>query len=330
MMGKAGGLSLSFSACSTFERCARRFALQRLNDLLPVPQRFEVKLQARLAPFGTFVGKVSDETIAAALRFFRTQGKYPEDLEAIALRLAGEWWKFSQAWAEAVRSGEGCPISRVWQPLDLFHYREPVSPEEITGLKARLNQVLLSWQSSPWPERIAMCPPERWRGLREPGELPASLRLDDLVVWAAPDFALIEDEDVWILDFKATSPGTAAYLRASTQLRWYALLAHHSWGIPVERLRLAAVWLWPTYSLTEWSVTEAELEEFTERLREQQRLLSGLVQLQDGGALRLETWPIAEDPITCRGCTFRGSCEGARRLEYRQGAASLDEPFSGC
>lgn len=327
MGARTAGISLSHSGLTLYEQCPRRYALKHLSDYLPVPLRWEVKLQGRLAPWATVVGKIVDETLATALLHFREEGKWPDDLYRIAWEIAGEWWRFSQGWVVAVKGDQACPISRRFQPLDRHYYGEEVSGEEIRRLKGHIQLCLENWLASPLPELIAKSDPSCWRGPRRPGEPPSQFLLEGLPLWAAPDFAIRTEERTWIWDWKTGTLTTGSFLRARDQLLWYALLATREWGVPVEQLRLVPVWLLPCFVANEMEVTQAALDLLVRRIRERQWLLSGLIQLSAGGELPLELWPVTEHVPLCRTCPFRGSCEGARRLQEAPVLTTFQDPF---
>src|SRR5947208_1781467 len=93
-----------------------------------------------------------------------------------------------------------CP--RRW----LYHYAHNRLP---ACVHAFADSDLLSW--------IAQFPLDSWQAPRPPTDLAPNFMLDDTKVWAAPDFALVTDKVVYILDWKTGKSDGRAYDTAVRQ-----------------------------------------------------------------------------------------------------------------
>jgi hypothetical protein len=136
---------------------------------------------------------------------------------------------------------------------------------------------------------------------------PESFQLDGVKIYAIPDYAYWQDEQMHIHEWKSGQP-LAAH---SQQITLYGLWAQRQHHLPAHQIHLHLEYLLPgrTFSAV---VTEAELLSIQQLVQES---VAGMAEYLEGGDLRRniplsqEHWELTADQQLCRSCNFYELCQ---------------------
>ncbi len=255
-----------------------------------------------------------DKAISQALRQFRAEGTWPEDLSKLALKLASKGYKFSYYWPQAIQQpGRWPKDDDGFQPLDSHYYKEPPSEEDLADANARIRSSVSNFMASDTPALLASFDRANWDGPRGPEEYPPWFMAEDMPVYASLDFAIRTGECTHIFDWKTGPRGFRKGESASAQLHGYALYAMYEWGVPLDAIRLYVVWLQPGHEREEVPLTREGVEAAKADFRE---VYDALVRKLDGltaQTLVVDQWPCSTSEWACSRCTLRGCCMALRQ-----------------
>lgn len=328
------GLSVSHLSYSTFDNCRRAWLLRYGYNRLPGAPVWTVLEQRRLAPWQTFAGGVVDRVISRSLLEYRATGRWPDDLPERAREISRKWWEVSVRWVRGLGHRQPDEIKqqiRIYNPLDRHYYREPFTPDERQAIHEQVEVSLATFSSGPIPKLIEGFPLEGWRGPAEPGEPLRWYQMGRVPVWSMHDFAMSSDDRTIIIDWKTGKRSQWSYDDAVEQLHWYALCAVCDWQVPADKITLMPVWLYPDLMANEHPVSTERLEEIAKAIEDRFDLLNRMLPPDDSPA-SLDEWPMTEQLWRCKGCQFRGWCEGSRRpgaVSDPQGSGGIEDSLTG-
>jgi len=165
----------------------------------------------------------------------------------------------------------------------------------------------------------------RFEGVRPDQEVPIALVgsggdpehffLDDIKVYAIPDYVYREGQVWCIHDWKSGKPRE----EHAKQLGVYALWAHIKHHVPAEQIRVSIEYLQTGECLSS-GITEAELEATRAEIRASAEEMAEYLEDHDlvrNHPLPQDEWELAAEPTICHMCNFYELCQ-----------PELDELFS--
>lgn len=168
----------------------------------------------------------------------------------------------------------------------------------------RLRAGARTFFEAPALARVRAAAPEHYLACEELG----TIEIDDLKVFAIPDFAFRDGDDLWIYDWKTGSPREQDVF----QLALYCLYAEQKWGADPTAVRCVDAYL-PRGEFTEQTFDRAQLDATLERARASMAAMravhfdadQGLGDPDDFPKIPLDS-PAARE---CRTCNFRELCQ---------------------
>ena len=317
--------TVSYSSYRAFDECRRKWLYSQKASLLPGPTPWDVLQQKKLSPWEAVAGTVVDFVISGALLRYRNTRRWPDRLAETADAAMTEGLRFSKDFAKATGLKERWPRSQVFKPLDRDYYCVPFTKAEEAAIRDIVRVSVENFVGSDLRQFIENSDVSTWRGPRAPLDDRPSFSVGDARVWAAHDFAFDTPEAFYIVDWKTGKLTASSFDAAMQQLHWYALHAVVTWEVPIERIRLMPVWLYPELVAETMRVRQVDLDVLSERIAARYDLLCRLLTPSANGELDLAQFPVTERMRLCERCTFRGACEGARRKGLQEAEVSNPE-----
>lgn len=297
-----------------FDECERRWGLKYFPTFLPDELATQAGLEGGLMNYRLLAGQVVDDVITNAIRQRIGIGNWPDDLLAMAKTILREYIDKSIKWREGEKD-----YDNPRQPVTEIYYCDEITAEEKARTLELLKACLQTFQESEIIPFLESHPIASWRvQSKATDEPPPWYMYDGIPVYAKYDFAIVPDGRAIMLDWKTGKAENERY--ALDQLTWYAVYAMHEWGIALQDIRVAPVWLsvnlprpWEESIVAQEAVTEL-LEKWRARitlLRDRKQLL------ESRSANLFELFPLTNNSNRCRECVFR-MCEGYRRSRQSQ------------
>lgn len=241
-----------------------------------------------------FAGDVVHRVIEKILRDHRAGHARSVDAWLAECRsLLNQGWKESRE-----RQWERDP-KRCTNLFEHFH-RLPVGEAEITRTRERVQVCLRNFLASEIWAQIRASDPRGWRALEE----LQSLDLDAFGLWVKIDFAFAgPDGACWLCDWKTGREED----EHRDQLLAYALHAHHSWGLPPERIRLVPVYLRENQTEVQ-SITAADLTAARRRILDACRAMAAACDDPELNTASMARFPMTDDRRECARCFFQSVC----------------------
>jgi hypothetical protein len=147
---------------------------------------------------------------------------------------------------------------------------------------------------------IGHVPADQWLELEE----RAAFALNDLKVWVQLDFALRDDTDLRIFDWKT---GKADVETTRRQLALYALYAQQRWQEAPDKIILVEFNL-NNGEIFERQTTEDDLNAVRQRVATSAAAMLALLDDPATNVAREEKFPLTDHEATCLRCPFRRVC----------------------
>jgi hypothetical protein len=326
-----GSLSISHSSENAFNRCERGWLIEYGYSQFGKIFGFEFRRQKPLVTLKMLAGSVVDSTLTLALAK-RSQGSdWPslKGMQAFAGKLLDkhvDWSREYRAMKEGDRWGYPQTFHGVTpQPLMGVYYGFPVSEGEVRDVLSHVQTCLRRWVDAGFQDDFDAVPLSQWHVPRSPEKAATPwFWLDDDPAYASFDFLVLGEGDgeTQIFDWKTGDPDASRGL-ALDQLVGYAAFAHVNYGVPLDRIRIAPVYLSEdpvTCSFT--TVDSARLQRKLGEWRDRLALLHERVaayRSDPKGAV--SAFPMTDDLEACRYCKYH-ACEGYRYVEARLGSPS--------
>lgn len=296
--------SWSKSRASTFADCHYRYYLHYYGywggwqfDAPPRKQRLYVL--RRLSSIPQWSGIAVHETIATYLKIFRS-GTKPDLDELIAAAR-------DQMRADYRNSKTG-GYWRVPKSFGLaeHEYDDPVPAERYKENWAMVEQCLRNFACSPILADIERSDPNRFK----PIDALDSFELDDVSVWAAPDFAYERHNGrLIIVDWKTGKPREDDRF----QIAGYADFAERRWGYPPGHVLGALVYL-RTGDVDKVVLDRDEIDSFERRARSSMGQMRQMLVDPERNIADESGFPKTTDTSRCHHCNFRIECWPAGRV----------------
>ncbi len=246
-----------------------------------------------------WAGGIVHDTIAEALRRFAAK---TEPVTVEALRQAARS-KLRRGWLEAVNR-EWLVSPKKTNLFELYYGNGATVPEELTeDVKTRVYGCLEALATSPLLAEIIAAGYMNWKPV---DTLDAFVLDDGLKVWCAIDFAFFDEAGMLrILDWKT---GSEQPEELKVQLACYAMFAMRKWKAPLQRLRLAGVFLGDTARVSEYPLSTELLADTENIIGESIGKMRLPLSEPEKNMAREEDFPTCDVPRICGRCNFREVC----------------------
>jgi hypothetical protein len=259
----------------------------------PPPVR-ELYVLKKLTSRHAWVGSAVHDSIRRALHVIR-DGATPDVPALIELTRQRMRAEFRESRAQLYRRQKAFGLVE-------HEYEEPVTGDEWRAGWLTVERCLHAFFASRWAARARGIERAHWLPIDELG----AFEFEGTRVFAAPDFAFRTPEGgAVIVDWKTGFPRDGD----RQQLLGYAMFAQATWGVPLESIEAAVVYL-PSAEEKLVAVDRAQVDAFAGRMRAsiaamRERLLDPAANLAAE-----ESFPRTEDPRACARCPFRRPCRG--------------------
>lgn len=292
-------LSWSFTRKGRFDTCARRYFYDRFWGQDPKIRwkLFEMKNITTLAKLR---GGIVHEVISRALR-------------SIRLGLEVDLETAKQSVHEIIREKYMESQKRLWHidnrppgrkasgitNLHEHYYNLPDIGDRAREARQVAWTCIENLLSSDIWKQIAASDPKQWMEIDEEG-FP-SFDLDGIRVFAKIDFAHSNGNRT-VIDWKTGSPGT----ENRRQLTLYSLYSQAKWEWPPEETDLAAVYLYPKFTVDLFRPSIDDVDAIKAEVKESFEELLALEPAY--GLADEEAFPTTDDKRKCEWCRFRKMC----------------------
>lgn len=183
--------------------------------------------------------------------------------------------------------------------------RLSVSADQWAANWQRVETALRNLEISDLWQRILASDPQRWK----PVDTLDSFELDDVKIWAAPDFAGVIEPDgpLTLIDWKTGKPRDSDRM----QLSGYALFALEKWGVPLADQRGIIAYLNEPSGVfyEEVTIDEAAVEYFKSTARGSIESMRQTLRNVATNQPKVEAqYPRTDDETQCKTCKYRRLC----------------------
>jgi len=291
-------LSWSASRAREFQRCRREYWYARYATWGwwkegPEGEKRRLAILKNLTSLPAFTGDCVHRAIA---RWFELR-EAGSRLDAEALFLEAREL-FRRGWRES--RGEywrGRPSRTIH--LEEHHYGPEPDADRTEKARLALETCTRNFLTMPELEPVRASEPGDWLAV----EAMDSYLFLGAKVYAVPDFAARQGEEIHIWDWKTGRPREAD----SFQLHTYALYACERWAADPEAIVLHAVYLGAGQVHT-MPVDIERLSTVQDRMSESVRAMLELHYDPDQDPVVEENWPTSGAPAACPRCRFREVC----------------------
>lgn len=308
--------ALSFSNVQVYERCKRKWLLQYLRDFVPRDIMFDIAIQRRLLPVTMLAGAIVDAVVKMAMRRYMSRREWRPDLKADARLALNHFVEHSKLFTMAIDNREAWPKTKhTWiRPLDMIYYDGEISTLQQASTMSTVDACLTNFVDFMHAEDLYAADPEGWR-IPESGDKPNPwFWSGEIPVYAGYDFAIVDGDDLRIIDWKAGRSERAEF-GARDQLVWYATFGHDDWGFALDKITLQAVWLQEGNKITRTTADPENVEAMRNRwVGLHARQGQDIADLRAAPARADEFFPLTDDVMACYSCPFK-SCVGRTRLQ---------------
>jgi hypothetical protein len=300
--------SWSISRGKLFEECARKYyynyygSWNGWSDDGPETARLCYRLK-QIMDLPMWAGKIVHHTLETTLkRYRRGQGASLERMKSSARDALNSQWK---------ESLDGLWMRHAKKYTNLFehYYGIDVDAEGRAAIRKRVFDSLENFEAMGCAEQLRALAPEDWRSVEE-------LRFFDVggvKVWVVLDCAFRQGDNLAIYDWKTGRVPGPDDQGAVDQLTCYALFAAQQWSVPIETVRVSAIYLSEGQTIDS-EVSPEQAIDFRERLFESAKAMTDrLVDVQDNRAEEKD-FPRTDQADRCRRCCFFEACYADRSL----------------
>jgi len=292
-------LSWSKSRESKLRECARQYYFHYYAswggwERNAPPETRELYILKKLTSRAAWAGTTVHDAIAHALSLVR-DGIQPDRERLVAQCRARMRAEFRESREKAYRRRKAFGLVE-------HEYDEAIEDAQWKANWELVERCLVAFFESRWLQLARALPKERWLPIDE----LASFHFEGTKIFAAPDFAFRTEEGGAVLvDWKTGQKRDAD----KEQLLGYAMFAHRSWDVPLDRIACRVVYL-PSLDEIEVPVDEAEVESFSGRMRDSIARMRDLLIDPEQNVAAIASFPKTADPGACARCPFRGPCGG--------------------
>jgi len=264
--------------------------------------RSEAERQGKLMPFALLAGQVVDDVITASIREYLQDRHWLENLPQLARSIAKEYRDKSLSLRAQHEDGRNPR-----QPIAETYFGDYPTKEEWGACFENIERNLTTFTNSEIRSYLTSFPIESWR-VQDKGAFSPWFRFEEIPIYAKYDFIITAPGKTIIFDWKTGQPFNGGEEKALEQLHGYALFAHTEWGIPLEEIALAPVWL--SQSMAQpWSespVDNAKIESLKSTWRSTYDDIKWRAEGFESSEMTIdEAFPLSESKNECSRCTFR-------------------------
>lgn len=291
-------LSWSYSRCNIFQECKRKYYYNYYSywggwksDADPATRKTYVL--KNMTNLKIFPGDVIHRVIKQVLRGLSC-GK------AIELDLAKERARkmLNQGWKES-RDGKWRADPKRRVNLFEHYYKLVVSDKQTERIKENVMQCLDNFYASEIFEDIKSSDPRSWLAFQD----MESFNLEDIKVFAIPDFAFEHNEKTVLFDWKSGIRSSSHEM----QMRCYALLLERKWGRPLSKLDFNILYL-RSGDVVKMEVTTEDVERMAKFIKSSFADMLKLLEDQSNNIARINTFPMPDKSRRCEMCSFKELC----------------------
>lgn len=305
-------LSWSVSRSGTFAGCRRAYyhnyylSWQGWSWNAPPERKLAYKLK-KLTRLPMWAGDCLHEALAAW--FEERSGGRSQDaawVEAQALKALRGGYKQSRDEADAweKRPARHTRLAEHYYGEDRVDESNDNAKEYGTRYVERIREGTRVFFEAPELARVREADPADYLACEELG----TIEIDDLKVFAIPDFAFKAGGEVWIYDWKTGSPREQDLF----QLAMYCLYAEQKWGVEPTAVQCVDAYL-PTAQFVQRTFSGEELEATLGRARASMAAMRAVHFNADESAGDAADFPQipadAPEARECRTCNYRELCD---------------------
>lgn len=300
-------LTWSASRAKLFDTCRRQYYFQYYASFrgwdpkAPRAARIAYRLK-QMTSLPQLVGNVVHDTIQAWLEARLRGAQLPQEKAMQRARAA-----LDRAWRESRGRGWLERPKRIAR-LTEHHYGDGITPERAAELLRKVERALQGFfeHASLAPLRTSW--PGHWLSV----EGRDRFEVDDVPVFAVPDFALRRGDEVLVLDWKTGRPREDD----RRQMLVYALYARERWNVDPASLSLWLVYL-PTGRIDTVPVTPRAVDDAADDIRHSLDLMRPHHFDPDRENVPQHAFPANGVPRACPSCRFREICDAISRSSSR-------------
>ena len=256
-------------------------------------------------PMILWAGSIVHQTIKDALLKYAATGAPPRlpDLQAYATGL------LRAGWLESINKEWLARPSKKTNLFELYYgdgenYGEckKLPREQTDAIKERVMSALEAFMFTPVLKDILATPPAHW----QPVDENLFFMLDDIKVWACPDFAYTDEASILhIIDWK-TGKEHPAQLRL--QLACYALYAIKTLNVPLEQIAIHGVLLNDNGRRSDYQVDQALIDSVTNQIKTSFHAMKGKLKDVENNLAEEDDFPCNPSEFNCATCPFLRVC----------------------
>ena len=295
--------SWSLSRARTFQDCPLKYWFHYYGswggwEPDAPPETREIYLLKNLTGLHLIAGDIVHRAVEKALRNF-SQGKEETDPERVVT------WCKTEMQRAFKESQEGIWRERPKQYTRLFEHEYGQTPQRdfLVRIAKKVGSSVRNFFTSQAFAVIRETDTNEWL----PMETLDTFQFETTKVYAVPDFACRHRGEVLLFDWKTGKPDK----RNEDQLVLYALFAAARWGVDVDTVRGAPVYLLTGGAFEPRAVTPEDRARIADRTRAS--IAAMKERLVDPATNTAERKAFEATPgFACRYCNFRGVCPQAR------------------
>ena len=250
--------AISVSSESAFAECPRKWFNEYNNYLLPMVEGQQIRAERPLISGPMLTGRVAHDVIDMAIRQYKETGESPkdqlEDVREVCRKRFRDYHTFSRQWADATRRGRPLPQVPGLSPMEAVFRGISVTPEEGKRLLDSTEACVHNFLRSPVYSRIMAQQnpdhliPQPTEPLQDGWKRATPWYwADDNPIYASYDLIILtpskEGElSAAVIDWK-TGSREKGEGKVERQLNYYAPFVVAEYGVPYERIELAAAWI---------------------------------------------------------------------------------------
>ena len=256
-------------------------------------------------PMILWAGTIVHDTIKDALLKYAATGTVPTlpALQEHATQL------LRSGWLETINKEWATRPSKKTNLFELYYgdgenYGEcrKLPREQTDAIRERVMSALDAFMHTPVLKDILATPCNQWQPIDE----NLFFMLDDIKVWACPDFAYADSDSILhIIDWK-TGKEHPAQLRL--QLACYALYAINILHYPIERIAIHGVFLNDGGRRSDYPIDQALIDGVANQIKVSFNAMKGKLKDAEKNLADEENFPCNPSEFTCSSCPFLRAC----------------------
>lgn len=303
--------SWSNSRASTFRRCLRSYWWQYYGawggwDRQAPAEARQAYMLKNLTSRWAWVGSAVHEWIERILRRLKEQAEHGQlRFDADTLDVNREVETLTEHMRQQYRqSMKGAYRDNPKRNFGLMEheYEDPVDREGWRRISDKARTALRGWLGSDVLAEIKASDPRQWFAIEHLDQF----EIDDVGIWAVPDFARhLEGGGAALYDWKT---GKVEPEGSRLQMACYSIYMHLKHGIEPGTLTSHLVYLKDDVEVHDYTFTMAELEEARNEIRRSMDEMRSRLRDREANEADRHDFPMTDDTSKCRFCVYRRLC----------------------